>query len=218
MYVAYDDATQRVLNDIQRTRLSCSRFWLLAHPTPLSRQQLFSLSQSSCVSLVDFPDERGGGWAWSQIKRPRGILALYTLLIPSDWRPPKTFFLALKKMKCKISHGFLESHLWRGRGGVRCVCGALKKKKISSHMRKFRSEQLQSLIWGREMRKFLVIYEEAVSNIWLVIPSEFPYKWGKFSFLFYQCALCALCRGITRGKFYRSCKGQKWPVELKHNI
>jgi len=41
-----------------------------------------------------------------------------------------------------------------------------------------------------EMRKYLVIREEAVNHIWLFNRSfriGFPYIWGKFSFLFYQC-------------------------------
>jgi hypothetical protein len=39
-----------------------------------------------------------------------------------------------------------------------------------------------------EMRKYFPIYEEAVSYIWLqLLHSEFPYIWGKFDFLFYQC-------------------------------
>jgi hypothetical protein len=36
--------------------------WLLAHPlTPVTRQQVVSLSQSSCVSLVELTDGKGGG-------------------------------------------------------------------------------------------------------------------------------------------------------------
>jgi hypothetical protein len=38
----------------------------VSFPPPLSRQQGVSLSQSSCVSLVDPPDSRCG-WGWSQI-------------------------------------------------------------------------------------------------------------------------------------------------------
>ena len=39
------------------------------------------------------------------------------------------------------------------------------------------------------MRKYFPIYEDAVSHIWLCncSISEFPYIWGKFDFLFYQC-------------------------------
>jgi hypothetical protein len=55
-----------------------------------------------------------------------------------------------------------------------CVCGggALIKNKIkfSSYIGKFRMEHLQSHMRGRaliyeEMRKYLIIYEEAVSHI-----------------------------------------------------
>ncbi len=49
---------QRVLNDLQRTRLIIR---LLTHPlSTLSRQQIVSLSQSSCVSPVAFTDGRRG--------------------------------------------------------------------------------------------------------------------------------------------------------------
>jgi hypothetical protein len=41
---------QRILDDLWRTRLSCGRMIrLLAHPLPPSRQQVVSLSQSSCA-------------------------------------------------------------------------------------------------------------------------------------------------------------------------
>ncbi len=46
-------------------------------PTPPSRQQGVSLSQSSHVSSVEFTDGRGRGCARSQILRPRESLALY---------------------------------------------------------------------------------------------------------------------------------------------
>ncbi len=72
---------KRVSNDLQRTKLSCGlMIRLLAYPLPpLSRQQFVSLSPSSCVSPVEL--ERGqGGWARSQIIRPRESLALYKLL------------------------------------------------------------------------------------------------------------------------------------------
>jgi hypothetical protein len=35
------------------------KIWLLPHPLPLSRQQVVSLSQSSCVKPVDLTDRRG---------------------------------------------------------------------------------------------------------------------------------------------------------------
>jgi hypothetical protein len=48
----HDGYSQRVLNELQRTRLSRRRIvWLLPRPLPLSRQQVVFLSQSSCVSL-----------------------------------------------------------------------------------------------------------------------------------------------------------------------
>ncbi len=41
-----------------------------------------------------------------------------------------------------------------------------------------------------EMRKYLTIYEEADSHIWLATAPFWPYIWGKFYFLFYQCTVC----------------------------
>ncbi len=44
-----------------------------------------------------------------------------------------------------------------------------------------------------ETRKYLVIYEEAVSHIWLCNRSHLNFlTWGKFCFLFYQCSLYSL--------------------------
>jgi hypothetical protein len=51
------------------------------HP-PLSRQQVISLYQSSCVSPVQLTDGRGGGRGGgrSQIIQSRGSLALYQII------------------------------------------------------------------------------------------------------------------------------------------
>ncbi len=69
--------TQRVLNDLLRTKLSYGRIIrFLSHP--LSRQQVLSLSQSSCESPVELTHGRkGGGWARNQIRRPRESMALF---------------------------------------------------------------------------------------------------------------------------------------------
>ncbi len=41
-----------------------------------------------------------------------------------------------------------------------------------------------------EMRKYLTIYDEAISPIYFAPdPSEFQYIWGNFFLLFYQCGL-----------------------------
>ncbi len=48
---------QRVMNDIQRTRLSRRRIWIL--PPPLSRQKVVFLSLSSWVSPVELTHGRG---------------------------------------------------------------------------------------------------------------------------------------------------------------
>ena len=49
MGVSWDGSCRRVFNDLWRIRL---------FPHPLSRQQVFSLSQSSCVSPVGLIDLR----------------------------------------------------------------------------------------------------------------------------------------------------------------
>ncbi len=54
--------------------------WFGSTPTPfpLSHQQVATLSQSSCVSLIELTDGRGGReWAWSRIIRPQESLAFY---------------------------------------------------------------------------------------------------------------------------------------------
>jgi hypothetical protein len=60
--VVFSSGVTRVLNYLQRTRLSGRRIIrLLTHPlSTLSRQQIVSLSQSSCVSPVAFTDGRRG--------------------------------------------------------------------------------------------------------------------------------------------------------------
>jgi hypothetical protein len=51
----------------------------------------------------------------------------------------------------------------------------------------------KSYLWtgfliNEKMRKYFPIYEEAASHISLqLLHSEFPYIWGEFIFLFYQC-------------------------------
>jgi hypothetical protein len=60
--ICEDTLAQSVLNDLQRTRISRHRMiWLLPNPfPPLCCQQDVSVSQSSCVSLVELTDRRGG--------------------------------------------------------------------------------------------------------------------------------------------------------------
>ncbi len=65
--------------------LSRSRMIWLLPPSP-SHQQVVSLSQSSCVSLVKLSDGRGGrGWGRSQIIWQRESLVLYKSFILSAW-------------------------------------------------------------------------------------------------------------------------------------
>ncbi len=89
-----DTPEQRVLNDLLRTRLSCGRMIrLLTHPLlPLSRQQLVSLPQPSCVSPAELTGVRGERRrrARSQIIRPRKSLSpeLELLLILTGSQTP----------------------------------------------------------------------------------------------------------------------------------
>ncbi len=72
------------------------------------------------------------------------------------------------------------------------------KTKFSSYIRKFRWDRLQSHMWKsflmyEEMRKYLTIYEEAVSYVWLCNRSLLNFHiWEKFYILFYQCKLCRI--------------------------
>ncbi len=72
-----------------------------------------------------------------------------------------------------------------------------KKIKFSSYIRKFKMEQWQSHIW---LTASSIIYGEIFlhphilgsSSSYMTLQllhSEFPYIWGKFNFLFYQCIL-----------------------------
>ncbi len=68
-----------------------------------------------------------------------------------------------------------------------------KKIKFSSYIGKFREEQLQNHIWltassymGKYFRISSYIRKPFLMTLQL-LHSEFPYLWGKFSFLFYQC-------------------------------
>ncbi len=70
-------------------------------------------------------------------------------------------------------------------------CTYTDKIKFSTYIGKFRVQQLQSHTY---MRKGFLIYEEMRKYFPMRRPlqllhSEFPYKWGKFDFLFYQCTV-----------------------------
>jgi hypothetical protein len=52
---------QRVLKDLLRIRLSCGPMVRLLAPSPLSREQVVSLSQSSCVSPAELTERVGAG-------------------------------------------------------------------------------------------------------------------------------------------------------------
>ncbi len=71
-----------------------------------------------------------------------------------------------------------------------------KENLISSYLRKFRWELLQSHIWltaSSNMTKYLLISSFCIlgspSSYMTLQPlrSKFPYIWGKFNILFYQC-------------------------------
>ncbi len=77
-------------------------------------------------------------------------------------------------------------------------CTLIKKKiKFSSYIGKSRVEQFQSHIWltvssiiGKYLRISSYILKSTSSYMTLqLLHSEFPYIWGKFDFLFYQCML-----------------------------
>ncbi len=74
----------------------------------------------------------------------------------------------------------VTSNLWNS------LCTVIKRKiEFSSYTRKFRMEQLQSLIW-----LFPHILGSPSSYMTLqLLHFEFPYIWGKFDFLFYHCIL-----------------------------
>ncbi len=78
LHVMY--CTQRVLNDLKRTRFSCSRMIRLhAHPLPppLPSASCFSVSVFLCVAGWAYWWRGGERWVWSQTIRPRESLALY---------------------------------------------------------------------------------------------------------------------------------------------
>ncbi len=71
-----------------------------------------------------------------------------------------------------------------------------KKIKFSSYMRKFRMEQVQSHIWltapphiwGNICAFPHILGSPSLNMTLQLLHYEFPYIWGKFDFLFYQCA------------------------------
>ncbi len=99
---------QRVLNDLKRTRLSRRlMIWLLSHPLPLSRQQVVSLSPSSCVSPVELTE--GGQWERSQIIRQRESLVIYESF-STLWRRGKNSE-SVKKTKIRLLDSGSEKHI-----------------------------------------------------------------------------------------------------------
>ncbi len=73
-----------------------------------------------------------------------------------------------------------------GSGQMR-KCTLIKKNKIFPHFPKEIQERLQSQIW-LNICAFPHILGSPTSYMTLQhLPSEFPYIWGKFSFLFYKC-------------------------------
>ncbi len=86
-----------------------------------------------------------------------------------------------------------------------------KENKVSSHIRKFRRERLQSHMWltaSSNMTKYLRISSYCIlgspSSYMTLQPlrSKFPYIWGKINFLFYHCRDVA----ITFTKMTKNCK------------
>ncbi len=90
-------------------------------PSPLSRQQVVSLSQSSCVSPIELTDGRGGrGWGRSQNIRKRECLILYksfnSIWFVNDWTVYATKeldifwpkFKFLNRYPCSFSRFFVS--------------------------------------------------------------------------------------------------------------
>ncbi len=67
-----------------------------------------------------------------------------------------------------------------------------KKTKFSSYVRKFRGDRVQMHIWltsSSYMTKYLCISSNFRKPFFIYdFAPEFPYIWGKFSFLFYPCS------------------------------
>ncbi len=75
-----------------------------------------------------------------------------------------------------------------------------KKKTFSSYARKFRRDRVRSHRWltaSSYMTKYLRIFSYMTLH---PIPSEFPYVWGKFSFLFNSAPSLSLFR--SKGKIF----------------
>ncbi len=87
--------------------------------------------------------------------------------------------------KLKDGHSYRVSFQYH----LRYILCTDKKEKGNSEGSTAKSYMTNGLlIYGEKFAHFL-IYWEALPHIWLCIPSEFPSMWGKFSFLFYQCAI-----------------------------
>ncbi len=112
------DPHRRVLNSLLRTRISRRRMFWLPPPPPPYRQQVVSLSLSSCVSLVELTDGRGGreGWGRSQIIRQRGTLILY-ISFNILWPPPSAQAVPKTMTECTQESGDSQSK-------YSLVCGA----------------------------------------------------------------------------------------------
>jgi hypothetical protein len=76
----------------------------------------------------------------------------------------------------------------------------IKKNKFFLIYKEFRRDRLQIHKWltaSSYMVKYLRISSlgSHSSNMTLQpVPSEFPYIWGKFCYLFYQCRVCLYCQ------------------------
>ncbi len=87
-----------------------------------------------------------------------------------------------------------------------------KKMRFSSYLRKFRMGQLQSHIWltaSPYICPFPHILGSPGPSSYMTLQllhSEFPYIWGKFDFLFYQCT-----DPLTVIAVYRVWSSPSWP-------
>ncbi len=79
----------------------------------------------------------------------------------------------------------------------------LKKKiKFSSYIRKFRRDQLQSHIWltasSYKIKHLRISSWKPYPMTLQLLPSEFPYIWGKFCFLFISVCTCRMAVACLR--------------------
>ncbi len=147
------------------------------------------------LHLGDMHNQEQRIWFILENEEPRPLAAEFSksgnMLKAAPDMPPNPWLFRSTWPACCLEASDLPSNPW--------LSTLIKKKiKFSSYIRKFRVEQLQSHIWLtssscmgkylRNLRIFPHILGSLSSYMTLqLLHSEFPYIWGKFGFLFYQC-------------------------------